>query len=36
MQRQTWNLFLGIFIGYALVHALKFLNSNLLWALFYH
>lgn len=36
MERQTWMLVLGIFIGYGLVHAFKFLNSNLLWVLFYH
>lgn len=36
LDRQAIALVLGIFIGYALVQAFKFLNSNLLWVLFYH
>lgn len=35
MDRQAFRLFLGIFIGYVLVQAVKYLNSNLLWVLFY-
>ena len=36
MDRQAFSLFSGIFLGYVLVQAVKFLNSNLLWILFYH
>ena len=35
MRNQTLKLGLGIFLGYALVHGVKLLNSNLLWVLFY-
>ena len=35
MDRQAVMLFVGMFLGYALVHAFKFLNSNILWILFY-
>lgn len=35
MKRQAFSLSAGIFLGYALVQAVKFLNSNLLWVLFY-
>ena len=35
MQRQTVLFFSGIFLGYALVQAVKLLNSNLLWIFFY-
>jgi|GEM_PF-2426901 len=36
MGRQAFLLFLGIFLGYALVHAVKLLNTNFLWILFYN
>jgi len=35
MDRQAFLLVVGIFLGYTLVHAFKFLNSNILWTLFY-
>jgi len=35
MERQAFSLFVGIFLGYVLVHTVKFLNSNILWILFY-
>lgn len=35
MKGKTFRLFLGVFIGYSLVQALKYLNSEYLWILFY-
>lgn len=35
MKHQTLRLCLGIFIGYALIHVFKYLNTNLLWVFFY-
>lgn len=35
MDRRFVMLFAGIFIGYSLVQAVKYLNTNLLWILFY-
>ena len=36
MERQAFSLFTGIFLGYALVQAVKLLNTNFLWIFFYH
>lgn len=35
MKLKTFNLCVGIFIGYFLVQAFKYLNTNFLWILFY-
>lgn len=35
MDRRAFSLFAGIFLGYTMVYAFKFLNSNVLWILFY-
>lgn len=35
MERKNWIFCLGIFLGYSLVYAFKYLNANLLWTFFY-
>jgi len=35
MKHGTVRFGLGVFLGYALIYAFKYLNANLLWVFFY-